>query len=84
MSRSDFGAHPQNAIHHSHQSNVWAHSGFSDRAQARSAKWIFAALALLIVSAAVVVATTTPSQQVAQEPNPEDVIDIAPAAGRAQ
>lgn len=84
LNRSDFGFHPQNAKHHSRQSNAWTPSGVSNKANAGSTKWILAAFAFLLVSAAVVVATTTPSQQVAQEPNPEDVINIAPAAGGPQ
>ena len=85
MNRSDFGFHPQNAKQHSRTpTNPWPQTSFPGRTQSRSSIWAIAACAILIASAAVLVATTLPSQQVAQEPNAEDVIDIAPAAGGPQ
>ncbi|MDF1748840.1 MAG: hypothetical protein P1V34_08205 [Alphaproteobacteria bacterium] len=46
--------------------------------------WVIAAFALLIVSATIIMATTHSGQQVAEEPNADEVINIAPAAGGSQ
>jgi hypothetical protein len=85
INRSDFGFHPQHAKSHSHPTtSPWTRTGITEKTCLRSSKWIIAAFTILIASAAVLVATTTPGQQVAQEPNADDVINIAPAAGGPQ
>jgi hypothetical protein len=85
INRSDFGFRPQNARFNSTQSGPGSMGRSSNQRQSRSLNWVIAAFCLLIVSAAVLIANTSPDQRVAQEePNPDSVINIAPAAGGPQ